>query len=82
MIMKIYDYNGKKNVSGERIRELRLKKRWSQSMLAEQLQLAGIIIGRDSVNRIENGSRFVADYEIRVLSEIFNVPIAWLVGQE
>lgn len=80
--MKIYDYNGKKNVSGERIRELRLKKRWSQSMLAEQLQLAGIIIGRDSVNRIENGSRFVADYEIRVLSEIFNVPIAWLVGQE
>ena len=80
--MKIYDYNGKKNISGERIRELRLKKRWSQSMLAEQLQLAGIIIGRDSVNRIENGSRFVADYEIRVLSEIFNVPIAWLVGQE
>ena len=80
--MKIYDYNGKKYISGERIRELRIKKRWSQSMLAEQLQLAGIIIGRDSVNRIENGSRFVADYEIRALSELFNVPITWLVGQE
>ena len=80
--MKIYDYDGKKNISGERIRELRLKKRWSQAKLAEQLQLTGITIGRDSVNRIENGSRFVADYELRVLSEIFNVPIAWLVGQE
>lgn len=28
--MKIYDYNGRKNVSGNRIREARLKKRLSQ----------------------------------------------------
>lgn len=31
--MKIYDYNGKKNICGERIREARLKQRLSQSDL-------------------------------------------------
>lgn len=29
--MKIYDYQGRKNVSGERIREARLKRRLTQA---------------------------------------------------
>lgn len=32
--MRIYDFEGKKNISGERIREARLKLRLSQSDLA------------------------------------------------
>lgn len=75
--MKIYDYNGKKNICGERVREARLKRRMSQSDLAAKLQVAGIIIERDSVSRIESGTRFVADYELRELSRIFNVDIGW-----
>ena len=63
--VKIYDYDGRKNISGERIRQLRCKRHWSQDVLAKHLQLAGVVIGRDSVNRIEKGTRFVADYEIR-----------------
>ena len=50
--MKIYDYQGKKNVSGERIREARLKRRLTQADFAAQLQIAGITIERDSVSRI------------------------------
>lgn len=80
--MKIYDYNGMKNISGERIREARLKHRWSQADLAKKLQLAGINIERDSISRIEIGTRFVTDYEIKVLSEIFGVTAMWLLGSE
>ncbi len=82
IIVKIYDYKGKKNICGERVHEARCRLRLTQSNLAAQLQVAGIIIERDSVSRIEIGTRFVADYEIRALSEILKVPVDWLLGIE
>lgn len=78
--MKIYDFNGKKNVSGERIREARLKKHLSQSDLAARLQVEGIVIERDSISRIENGSRFVPDYELPLFAKVLGVSIEWLLG--
>lgn len=78
--MKIYDYQGQKNISGERIREARVKQRMSQSELAARLQVKGVNIERDSQSRIETGTRFVTDYEIVVLSEILNVSALWLLG--
>ena len=51
--MKIYDYNGKKNICGNRIHEARCKHRLTQSELAAQLQVSGIEIERDSISRIE-----------------------------
>ena len=80
--MKIYDYNGKKNICGDRIHEARCKLRLTQSDLAARLQINGIIIERDSISRIEIGTRFVADYELRELSKILNVPVGWLLGME
>ena len=80
--MKIYDYNGKKNVCGDRIHEARCKLRMTQSDLAAQLQIAGIIIERDSISRIEIGTRFVADYELRELAKILKVTVNWLLGVE
>ena len=79
--MKIYDYEGKKNVCGERVREARLKNRLSQADLAARLQVSGIVIERDSISRIEIGTRFVADYELMVLSEILDVSVDWLLGK-
>ena len=78
--MKIYDYKGQKNISGDRIREARLKPRWSQSTLPAKLQLVGITIERDSISRIEKGTRFVADYEIKALSEVLEITSLWLLG--
>ena len=80
--MKIYDYNGKKNICGDRVHEARCKYRLTQSDLAARLQLAGIIIERDSISRIEIGTRFVADYELREIAKILNVSVAWLLGME
>lgn len=79
--MKIYDYEGKKNVCGERVREARLKNRLSQADLAARLQVSGIVIERDSISGIEIGTRFVADYELMVLSDILGVSVDWLLGK-
>lgn len=78
--MKIYDYNGKKNISGDRIREARQRKRLSQADLAAQMQVEGIIIERDSISRIEIGTRFVPDYELPFFSKVLNVSVDWLLG--
>ena len=80
--MKIYDYNGKKNICGDRVHEARCRLRLTQSDLAARLQVNGIIMERDSVSRIEIGTRFVADYELRELSKILGVPVNWLLGLE
>lgn len=80
--MKIYSYNGKKNVCGDRVHEARCKYRMTQSDLAARLQVAGIIMERDSISRIEIGTRFVADYELRELSKILKVSVGWLLGIE
>ena len=73
--MKIYDYQGKKNV----IRQLRVKKRMSQSDLAARLQVEGVMLERDSISRIESGTRFVADYELFIFAKIFGVDVAELL---
>ena len=80
--MKIYDYQGKKNISGERIREARLKRRLTQADFAAQLQVAGVTIERDSISRIEIGTRFVADFELRAIAKVLNVSVEWLLSEE
>jgi transcriptional regulator with XRE-family HTH domain len=79
--MKIYDYHGKKNISGSIIQEMRLKKRLSQSDLAAKMQLAGVTLERDSLSRIEIGTRFVADYELLVFAKIFGVSVDRLLSE-
>ncbi len=80
--MKIYDYNGRKNISGERIREARLKKRLTQQDLAARVQVEGVIMERDSISRVEIGTRFIPDYEIPVFARVLGVSALWLLGIE
>lgn len=80
--MKIYDYNGKKNICGDRVHEARCRLRLTQNDLAAQLQVNGINIERDSVSRIEIGTRFVADYELRALAQILKVSVDWLLSAD
>ena len=54
--MKIYTYQGRKNLCGEKIREARVKNRLSQSDLAAKMQTEGVTLERDGISRIENGT--------------------------
>lgn len=80
--MKIYDYHGRKNISGERIREARLKKRLTQEDLAARVQIEGVIMERDAISRVEIGTRFIPDYEIPVFARVLGVSVLWLLGIE
>ena len=80
--MKIYDFNGKKNISGQRIREARIKLHLSQKALAVRLKLEGVELERYSISRIEIGTRFVADYEIKILAKVLTTSVTWLLGIE
>ena len=78
--MKIYDFNCKKNICGERVHEARRRLKLSQAELAARLQVAGVNIERDSVSRIEIGTRFVADYELLALARALGVTTDYLLG--
>lgn len=79
--MKIYDYKGKKNLCGDRIREARVNKKMSQSELAAKMQTEGITLERDSISRIEIGTRFITDYELMIFAKVLKVNIEWLLDE-
>ena len=80
--MKIYDYKGRKNLCGNRVKEARVRLNITQTDPAARLQVVGITMERDSVSRIEIGTRFVTDYELAVLAKILGVSMEWLTENE
>ena len=65
---KIGDNN---NLSGSAIKRLRLEKGWSQSELADLLQLKGLDVDKNAIQRIEARKRFVTDIELVYFAKIF-----------
>lgn len=79
--MKIYWNSGSKNIIGSRVRQARLKFKpiMTQENLSAKLELMDVKLDRISICRIENGDRFVADYEVVALSKVLNVSLDWLL---
>ena len=73
MIMKITKYNNFKNISGNKLRELRKKAKMSQQDLAEKLQLEGIDLTSKEISKIEMNKRLVQDFELFAFAKIFKV---------
>ncbi len=80
--MRKFQFEGKNNVSGDRIRELRQRARLSQADLAAKMQTEGAIVEQDVISRIESGRRLVTDYELLVLTRIFDTTADWLIGAD
>lgn len=59
---------GTNNVCGKVLFEYRKKHEISQRELADMLQLSGLDIDKNAIQRIEAGKRFVTDIEIKHLS--------------
>lgn len=66
---------GRNNLCGEKIYILRKQSvpKMSQRILAEKLQIQGIDVDKNAIQRIESGERFVTDIELKVLAEIFHI---------
>ena len=69
--------DGRNNLCGENIRKLRLcyPTKLSQRGLADKMQLIGMDVDKNAIQRIESGKRFVTDIELKAFSEIFDVTI-------
>lgn len=78
--MKIYDFGGQKNISGDRIHQARTAMRLSQSELAARMQVNGVTIEREAISKIETRDRFVTDYELMMFAKVLGVPMDWLVA--
>lgn len=65
--------DGLNNICGKNIAHLRMAMKISQRELADRMQLVGIDIDKNAVQRIECGKRFVTDIEIFAFSRIFHV---------
>lgn len=61
------------NICGKRIAELRTEMKISQKQLSDLMQLSGIDIDKNAIQRIECGKRFVTDIELSVFAKVFNV---------
>ncbi len=66
---------GRNNLCGRNIYRLRTQgeKKLSQRIIAEKMQLYGIDVDKNAIQRIESGQRFVTDIELRVFCKIFDV---------
>ena len=69
-----------KNRIGQRVKELRKAHNLTQKTLAAKLQLAGYDFNDLAILQIEQGTRFVPDYEVVALAEVFNVSCEYLLG--
>ena len=65
------------NISGKNIKRIRLEQmpRLSQRALADKLQIQGIDLDKNAVQRIESGQRFVTDIELLAFSKVLNVSL-------
>ena len=75
--------NGMNNLCGQVISQRRKEMGKSQRQLADMLQIAGLDIDKNAIQRIEAGKRFVTDIEIVFFAKIFRcTPNDLLIGPE
>lgn len=67
--------DGKNNICGKKISKIRmnLPEKTSQRKLADLLQIEGLDIDKNAIQRIESGQRFVTDIELKALVKVLGV---------
>lgn len=65
------------NICGQNVKKYRKQQnpRLSQRGLADKLQLCGIDLDKNAIQRIESGQRFVTDIELLALSKVLCVSL-------
>lgn len=81
-MFKNKSFSGKNNICGDNICNLRKQHfpKMSQRILAERLQILGIDVDKNAIQRIESGQRFVTDMELLAFSKVFNTTCDALVN--
>lgn len=65
--------DGYNNICGKNIAKHRKEMKISQRELADKLQLIGLDIDKNAIQRIECGKRFITDIEIIAFTKVFDI---------
>ncbi len=67
--------DGRNNICGKRIKKFReqLPEKTSQKQFSDMLQIAGLDVDKNAVQRIESGDRFVTDIELKMIARVLGV---------
>ena len=67
-----------RNIIGMRLRQIRLAKHPKVSLedLAGRMAARGVTLDRSAIGRIENGNRYVLDYELKTLADALRSSVA------
>lgn len=72
--------DGRNNICGKQVAKYRKGLKMSQRQLAEALQLAGLDVDKNAIQRMEAGKRFVTDIELVFLAKVLNVSLDVLLS--
>ncbi len=70
--------DGKNNICGVNIAKRRKELKISQRELADRLQIAGLDVDKNAIQRMESGQRFITDIEISYISSVLGISLAEL----
>ena len=73
--------DGRNNICGLRVAKYRKQLHKSQRQLADALQLLGLDVDKNAIQRIEAGKRFVTDIELLYLAKVLNVSYEDLLSE-
>ena len=65
--------DGRNNICGKNIAKFRKQMRISQRELSDKLQLIGLDVDKNAVQRMESGQRFITDIELIYITRALNV---------
>ncbi len=73
--------DGRNNICGVQISRFRKDLHISQREFADRLQIAGLDVDKNAIQRIECGKRFVTDIELKVIAQVLSHNIEELLTE-
>lgn len=72
--------NGRKNLLGIKMREIRKARGISQRQVADDLAELGLVVDKNAVQRMESGQRFITDIELITIFKYLDIPVNELLA--
>lgn len=63
------------NIAGKNIKKIRKDKKITQEDLCARMQVMGYQISRSDISKLENGKRFISDFEVVGFAQALKVDI-------
>lgn len=67
--------DGRHNVTGERIRQMRTDQKMTQTQFAERLRQQGVNFDQKSISALEVGRRGISDFELKAMADVLGVGV-------